>query len=64
MDHNLISWNISEEKCLEIIHFTLIDILSERKDKILSLNKLIEYLNYRTKIYKLNDQIKYNTFSK
>ena len=64
MVRNSISWNISEEKCLEIIHLTLIDILSERTDKTLSLNKLIEYLNSRTRIYKLNNKMKYNTFSK
>jgi len=57
-------WNISEKKCYEIIHLNLIDILDERKDKTLPINKLIELLNARTKIYKLNNNKKYNTFSK
>tara|TARA_Y100001958_G_C21163171_1_gene496584 strand:- start:719 stop:1093 length:375 start_codon:yes stop_codon:yes gene_type:complete len=58
------NWNISEKKCYEIIHLNLIDILDERKDKTLPINKLVELLNARTKIYKLNDIKKYNTFSK
>lgn len=64
MVQNSIKWNISEEKCFEIIHLTLIDILNETKDKTLNLNKLVELLNSRTKIYKLNDNKKYNSFSK
>ena len=64
MVQDLVKWNISEDKCFEIIHLTLIDILSERKDKTFPLNKLVDLLNSRTKIYKLNDQRKYNSFSK
>ena len=64
MVQNSIQWNISSEKCFEIIHLTLIDILSERKDKTFPLNKLVELLNSRTRIYKLNDNKKYNSFSK
>ena len=64
MVQNSIKWNISEEKCFEIIHLTLIDILNETKDKTMNLNKLVELLNTRTKIYKLNDNKKYNSFSK
>lgn len=64
MVQNSIKWNISEEKCFEIIHLTLIDILNETKDKTMNLNKLVEILNTRTKIYKLNDNKKYNSFSK
>ena len=64
MINNSIKWNISEIKCLEIIHLTLIDILNESKNKILSLNKLIELLNHKTKMYKLNNNKKLNTFSK
>ena len=64
MVRNSIKWNISEGKCFEIIHLTLIDILNETKDKTLNLNKLVELLNSRTKIYKLNDNKKYNSFSK
>ena len=64
MVQNSIQWNLSSEKCFEIIHLTLIDILSERKDKTFPLNKLVELLNSRTRIYKLNDHKKYNSFSK
>ena len=64
MINNSTKWNISEIKCLEIIHLTFIDILSESKNKTLSLNKLIELLNHKTKIYKLNNNKRFNTFSK
>ena len=64
MVRNSISWNISEEKCLKIIHLTIIDILSEKTNKTLPLNKLIEHLNSRTRIYKLTNHTKNNTFSK
>ena len=57
-------WNLSENKCIEIIQMTLVDALSERSDKTLPLNKLIELLNSRTKIYKLSNDKKYNSFSK
>tara|TARA_Y100000591_G_C21354417_1_gene460953 strand:- start:12 stop:389 length:378 start_codon:yes stop_codon:yes gene_type:complete len=57
-------WNLSENKCVEIIQLTLIDILTEHPDKILPLNKLIKLLNSRTKIYKLSNDKKYNSFSK
>ena len=57
-------WKLSDEECSEIIHLTLIDILSERKDKTFPLNKLVELLNSRTKIYKLSDHKKSNSFSK
>jgi len=57
-------WNLSENKCIEIIQMTLIDILSERSDKTLPLSKLIELLNSRTKVYKLSNDKKYNSFSK
>lgn len=64
MVHNLIQWNLSEEKCFEIIHLTLIDILSESPNKTLSLNRLVELLNSRTRIYKISNKKKYNSFSK
>ena len=64
MVQNLIQWNLSEEKCFEIIHLTLIDILSEKPNQTLSLNRLVELLNSRTRIYKINNQKKYNSFSK
>ena len=64
MVRNSIQWNLSDEKCFEIIHLTLIDILSESKNKTLSLNKLVESMNYRTRIYNLSNHKKYNSFSK
>ena len=64
MVRNSIQWNLSDEKCFEIIHLNLIDILSESKNKTLSLNKLVELLNYRTRIYNISNHKKYNTFSK
>ena len=64
MVQNSIQWILSEEKCFEIINLTLIDILSESPNKTLSLNRLVELLNSRTRIYKINNQKKYNSFSK
>lgn len=63
MIHNII-WNLNPEKCFEIIQLTLIDILTESKDKTRDINDLIRLLNIRTKIYKLHDYRKYNSFSK
>tara|TARA_E500000178_G_C16948743_1_gene720144 strand:+ start:445 stop:828 length:384 start_codon:yes stop_codon:yes gene_type:complete len=59
-----ITWNLSFDKCFEIIHYTLIDILSESKTKSFNIDKLVELLNLRTKIYKLHNSKKYNSFSK
>ena len=64
MVQNSVKWNFSDDKCFEIIHLTIIDILSEKHEKILSLNKLIENLNSRTKIYKLHNSKRLNMFSK
>tara|TARA_B100000686_G_C16569349_1_gene852050 strand:- start:322 stop:708 length:387 start_codon:yes stop_codon:yes gene_type:complete len=63
MIHNIV-WNLNPEKCFEIIQLTLIDILTESKDKTRDINDLIRLLNIRTKIYKLHDCRKYNSFSK
>lgn len=59
-----VKWNFSDDKCFEIIHLTIIDILSEKKEKILSLNMLVNNLNSRTKIYKLHNLKRLNMFSK
>jgi len=64
MVQNNIKWNLTSEKCFEIIHLTLIDILSESKDYTKNINNLIRMLNSRTKIYKLHNSRKYNSFSK
>lgn len=64
MVQSSVKWNFSHDKCFEIIHLTIIDILSEKNGKILSLNALIENLNSRTKIYKLNNSKRLNMFSK
>jgi tRNA A22 N-methylase len=59
-----IKWNLTHDKCFEIIHLTLIDILSESKDNIRNINDLILMLNSRTRVYKLHNCKKYNSFSK
>ena len=64
MVQNNIKWNLTSEKCFEIIHLTLIDILTESKDFTKNINDLIRMLNSRTKIYKLHNYRKYNSFSK
>jgi len=63
MVHNIV-WNLKPDKCFEILHLTLIDILTGSKDKIKNIDNLIEILNTRTRVYKLHDQKKYNSFSK
>jgi len=63
MNQNIV-WNLSPEKCFEIIHLTLIDILEGSRDKTLTLDTLIKIMNTRTKVYKLHNQKKYNSFSK
>ena len=63
MNQNIV-WNLSPEKCFEIIHLTLIDILEGSKEKTLTLDALIKTLNTRTKVYKLHNEKKYNSFSK
>jgi len=63
MNQNIV-WNLSPEKCFEIIHLTLIDILEGSRDKTLTLDALIKIMNTRTKVYKLHNQKKYNSFSK
>jgi hypothetical protein len=61
---NSVKWNLSTDKCFEIIHLTIIDILSEKNGNILPLSTLVEYLNSRTKIYKLHNSKRLNMFSK
>jgi len=64
MVQNNIEWNLTSDKCLEIIHLTLIDILTESKEYIKNIDDLIRMLNSRTKVYKLHNSRKYNSFSK
>lgn len=64
MVQSSVEWNLSDDKCFEIVHLTVIDILSERNGNILSLNNLVENLNSRTKIYKLHNSKRLNMFSK
>ena len=59
-----INWKLTPKKCFEIIHLSLIDILEGKENKTMPLNDLIRTLNSRTKVYKLHDQKKYNSFSK
>ncbi len=64
MVQNNIKWNLNSEKCFEIIHLTIIDILTESKNYTKNINDIIQLLNSRTKVYKLHNSRKYNTFSK
>jgi hypothetical protein len=64
MVQNNIKWNLTSEKCFEIIHLTLIDILSESENFTKNINDLIRMLNSRTRIYKLHNSRKFNSFSK
>jgi len=64
MVQTTIKWNLSSDKCFEIIHLTLIDILTESKDYTKKINELIWMLNSRTRVYKLHDSRKFNSFSK
>ena len=64
MVQNNIKWKLTSGKCFEIIHLTLIDILTESKDGNRNINDLIRMLNSRTKVYKLHNLRKYNSFSK
>lgn len=64
MVQNNIKWNLNSEKCFEIIHLTIIDILTESNNYTKNINDLIQLLNSRTKIYKLHNSRKYNSFSK
>jgi len=59
-----IKWNLTSDKCFEIIHLTLIDILTESKNCTRGIDELIRLLNSRTKVYKLHNYRKYNSFSK
>jgi len=56
-------WNLSEAHIFEIIHKTLINILSD-ENKSYHLNKVVELLNKEAIKYKLNDNKKLNSFSK
>ena len=64
MFHNSLQWNFPDEKCREIVHLTIIDLLNEKKNKTLPLNELAILMNSRTRLYKINNNKKYNSFSK
>ena len=64
MSQNPIEWNYSAEKIFEIIHLVLIDILKAKKDKTCHLKQLVSLLNSRSKVNRINDDRKYNLFSK
>jgi len=64
MSQNSIKWNLSDEKIFEIIHLTLIDILKEKEDKTCHLKKLVSLLNSKSRVNRINDDRKYNLFSK
>ena len=64
MVRDSLQWNLSDEKCCEIVHLTIIDLLNGNKNKTLPLNELVILMNSRTRLYKINNNKKYNTFSK
>ena len=64
MSQKSIKWKLSEEKIFEIIHLTLTDILKEKEDKTCHLKQLEKLLNDRNKTHRINDNRKYNSFSK
>ena len=64
MSQNSITWNYSEEKMFEIIHLAMIDILKEMKDKTCHLKHLVSLLNSKSKVNRINNDRKYNLFSK
>ena len=59
-----IRWELPSEKCIEIIHLTLIDILSDNKENPMLINRLVQLLNQKTNTYKLHKNKRYNSFSK
>lgn len=59
-----LKWNISDERGLEIIHTTLIQILSEQPKRFLPLNDLVFLLNNRTKRYNIHNNRKHNCLTK
>ena len=64
MSQNSIKWNYSAEKIFEIIHLALIDILKGKKDKTCHLKQLVSLLNSKSKVNRINNDRKYNQFSK
>jgi|TARA_B110000971_G_scaffold221490_2_gene268853 hypothetical protein len=56
-------WNISEEKCFELIHLILIDILNS-SGGVASLNRLVHQLNARIKKRQLSDEVHNNLFTR
>ena len=59
-----IRWELPSEKCIDIIHLTLIDILSDNKENPMLINRLVQLLNQKTNTYKLHENKRYNSFSK
>ena len=64
MVRDSLKWKFSDEKCCEIVHLTIIDLLNEKKNKTLPLNELVILMNSRTRLYKISNHKKYNSFSK
>ena len=64
MSQNSIKWNYSAEKIFEVIHLALIDILKGKKDKTCHLKQLVSLLNSKSKVNRINNDRKYNQFSK
>ena len=59
-----IQWNLTKERCFDIIHATLIEILNETDDNVMILDSLVEKLNSRTKKYNLHKKYTFSRYLK
>jgi len=59
-----IQWNLTKERCFDIINITLIEILNERRDRVMPLDKLVVQLNSRTKKYDLHKKYSFSRYLK
>ena len=59
-----LKWNVSDEKGLELIHRTLIDLLKVQPKKYMSLNDLVFLMNSRTRACNIHCQKKHNCLTK
>lgn len=59
-----LKWNVSDEKGLELIHRTLIDLLKVQPKKYMSLNDLVFLMNSRTRACNIHTKKKHNCLTK
>jgi len=57
-------WNLSDDKCFELIHLILIDILNNSTGNVASLNRVVHQLNSRIKKKQLSDESHNNLFTR